>query len=273
MLKRMKLGLVGVLAIVLQFFAVGGAWALSLTLTATAVCTNGSPFIQYTATSVFAAGAGGHAQIEIRFDGNTVATGAFQSSNGYSFSGSAAAPAGPQVAVMAIAVGPWGNAAAGGQNASVLVTLPTDCVAPGTGRFTGGGKQITVGGLSVTRGLTIHCDLRLSNNLEVNWGGNHFHLTEHLTTLACTDDPNIVQTPPRAPLDTLTGVGTGRYNGADGYTIRFTLVDAGEPGSLDMMAILIFETANPANVVLNVPLQYMTTGNLQAHYDQPHKRN
>ena len=273
MLKRMKRGLVGALAVVLHLFAAGGAWATSLSLTATAVCANGSPVIQYTATSFVAAFDGGNPQIEIRFDGSTVATGAFQSSNSYSFSGSAAAPAGPQVAVMAIAVGNWDNGVQGGQNASVLVTIPTDCVAPGTGRFTGGGKQITLSGLSVTRGLTIHCDLRLSNNLEVNWGGNHFHMAEHLTTLACTDDPTIVQTPPRAPLDTLIGVGTGRYNGASGYTIRFTLIDAGEPGSLDRMAILIFETANPANVVLSVPLQYLTTGNLQAHYDQPHKRN
>ena len=37
------------------------------------------------------------------------------------------------------------------------------------------------------------------------------------------------------------------------------------------MAIRIYETANPANVVLDVPLQMLTGGNLQAHYDQPHK--
>jgi len=51
----------------------------------------------------------------------------------------------------------------------------------------------------------------------------------------------------------------------------FTLVDAGEPGSDDQAALLIYETANPANVVLDVPLQYLDGGNLQAHYDQPHK--
>lgn len=37
------------------------------------------------------------------------------------------------------------------------------------------------------------------------------------------------------------------------------------------MSILIHETANPANVKLNVPPQVMTGGILQAHYDQPHK--
>lgn len=139
------------------------------------------------------------------------------------------------------------------------------------GRFTGGGHQIRVGEARVTRGLTIHCDLLLSNNLEVNWGGNQFHMTEHMTTIECSDDPLINQAPPPAPLDTLVGLGAGRYNGAYGYTIEFTLVDYGEPGSSDRAALLIYQTSNPANVVLNVPLQLLTGGNLQAHYDQPHK--
>jgi hypothetical protein len=96
-------------------------------------------------------------------------------------------------------------------------------------------------------------------------------MEEHLVTIACIDSPNIDQTPPVAPLDTLIGTGIGKYNNADGYSIQFTLVDAGEPGTEDQMAIRIFETANPANVVLNVPLQFLTGGNLQAHADQPHK--
>jgi hypothetical protein len=145
----------------------------------------------------------------------------------------------------------------------------------GIGRFTGGGKLIAVGDLKVTYGLTIHCDRLLSNNLEVNWGkgasANTFHMTEHVTTVACTDDPTIIQNPPVAPLDTLIGTGTGRFNNADGFTIQFTLVDYGEPGSNDRMALRIFETAHPANVVLDVPLQGVLGGNLQAHYDQPHK--
>jgi len=95
-------------------------------------------------------------------------------------------------------------------------------------------------------------------------------MLEHLQTLTCADDPTIVQAPPVAPIDTLIGVGTGRYNGADGYTIQFMLVDAGEPGVDDMMAIRIYETANVGHVVLNVPLSRLDGGNLQAHYDQPH---
>jgi len=41
-----------------------------------------------------------------------------------------------------------------------------------SGRMTGGGRQITIGGLKITRGFTIHCDILLSNNLEINWPGH-----------------------------------------------------------------------------------------------------
>ncbi len=45
----------------------------------------------------------------------------------------------------------------------------------------------------------------------------------------------------------------------------------GEPGGNDLSAMRIYQTSNPANVVLDVPLQQLDGGNLQAHYDQPHK--
>jgi hypothetical protein len=96
-------------------------------------------------------------------------------------------------------------------------------------------------------------------------------MLEHLKTVECSDDPAIIQAPPVAPLDTLIGVGTGRYSNTEGYTIEFTLRDYGEPGTDDQMAIKINETAKPSNVVLNVPLQKLSGGNLQAHFDQPHK--
>lgn len=209
-----------------------------------------------------------HHQVDISFNGVIVHSGAFLPPD-YSFSGSAAAPAesgpGDVVEVTATAAG-WGGA-------TTYVTIPDDgCTASLTdGRFTGGGSQVRIGGARVTRGLTVHCDLLLSNNLEVNWGGNKFHMTEHLTTVECSDDPAIIQAPPPAPLDTLVGVGTGRFNGQAGYTIEFTMRDFGEPGGNDQMSILIYETANPSNVALDVPLQELSGGNLQAHYDQPHK--
>ena len=212
-------------------------------------------------------------QINITLDGAFVTSGAYTAPT-YSFSGSfvlTGKSAGDVIEIAAVAVGTWGNGEPGGNIVDWVDLVVPECGKTEDGRFTGGGSQVRVGDVRVTRGLTIHCDLLLSNNLEVNWGGKQFHMTEHLTTVACTDDPNIIQAPPVAPLDTLIGVGTGRYNGANGYTIEFTLQDFGEPGSSDRMAIKIYQTANPSNVVLNVPLQVLSGGNLQAHFDQPHK--
>lgn len=244
-------------------------------LSAEAVCDPaGKLVINYVSTSWLTTGepGSGNPQIDILVNGVKVGQGAYAAPT-YSFSGSTAAPAGTFATMAAVAVGNWDNGTPGGQSFNINVLYPVEPCAqpPGTGRFTGGGNQVRVGEARVTRGLTIHCDLLLSNNLEVNWGGNKFHMTEHLQTVVCSDDPAIIQAPPAAPLDTLVGIGTGRYNGVDGYTIEFTLVDYGEPGSSDQASLLIYQTSNPANVVLNVPLQLLTGGNLQAHYDQPHK--
>ena len=242
-------------------------WACSPQLSAEALCNDRGQLVINFSSFEYQA----NPRIDILFNDVKVAQGAYVAPS-FGFSGTAPYPAttGP-VTVTALAVGVWADGSAPGQSASVVVPYPTEpCSQPALGRFTGGGHQIRVGDARVTRGLTIHCDLLLSNNLEVNWGGNQFHMTEHLTTVACTDDEMIDQFPPEAPLDTLIGVGTGRYNGEDGYTIEFTLVDYGEPGSSDQMAIRIFESTSPGNVVLNVPLQVLSGGNLQAHYDQPH---
>jgi len=233
-----------------------------VTITATATCrVDGTAVIEYTATA-----SEPNSELQVKFNNVVIASGATDF-----LSGSFPAPSESSVTVTAFAAGTYAaGSIPGGQSASTTVAIPTDC-ASGLGRFTGGGSQIHLGNVRVTRGLTIHCDLLLSNNLEVNWQGHQFHMTEHLTTVQCSDDPNIIQAPPAAPLDTLIGIGTGRYDNVDGFTILFTLVDAGEPGTADKAALKIFETANPANVVLNVPLQLLSGGNLQAHYDQPHK--
>lgn len=250
------------------------------------VCADsGGPAIQYTSTAWEGLGddptndpSRANSQIDIAIDGVYAESGAYVAPD-YSFSGSIPLPAGSAVGdvleLTATAIAKWGNGHSAGAVRTRLITVPElDCEPPDplvNGRFTGGGHQIRVDGVRVTRGLTIHCDLLLSNNLEINWNGNQFHMLEHLTTLECTDDPDITQAPPPAPLDTLIGVGEGRYNGNAGYTIEFTLVDQGEPGRNDQMAIFIYETANPGNVILDVPLQTLSGGNLQAHYDQPHK--
>lgn len=157
------------------------------------------------------------------------------------------------------------------------VTTPTDLtLSPSVaswgamGRMTGGGGQlVTIGDVYVTRGFTIHCDITLSNNLEINWPGNKWHLDKPLTGAVCLDDPAISPEPPPAPFDTFIGEGIGRLNGVDGSLVRFQFVDAGEPGgNNDRSSIHIYD---PNGVlVLAVPMSFLTKGNLQAHYDQPH---
>lgn len=273
------------------FFAVA-AQAHSLSISATARCgDNGSAVIDFTVVSWSSASPdGSHPKIDVSVNNLFNQSGVFsgQTIPPNTFSGTIPAPSGTSATVTATAVGKWDDGLGGGQSASVTIDIPQDCAPPSAlGRFTGGGFQIVLttgtarrgkgalkrveGGIKITRGFTIHCDRLLSNNLEVNWKGNHFHMLEHTLTTECFDDPNITQKPPRAPVDTIVGTGRGRYNNVDGYTIDFTLVDAGEPGKADKAALKIYETANPANVVLNVPLQAIGGGNVQAHFDQPHK--
>lgn len=263
-------------AAALQMLLAGTASAHHPEISAVAVCDeNNELAIEYTSTAWASSYPlkRANSQIDILVNSVKVGQGAYVSPS-FQFSGSTAAPPGTSATVTALAVANWGDGYAGGQSTSITVTYPTEgCTAPSLGRFTGGGKQLRLSdGLKVTRGLTIHCDLKLSNNLQINWPtGQKFHMTEHLTTVACTDDPNIIQQPPPAPLDTLIGVGEGKYNNQPGYTVEFVLVDAGEPGGNDQMGIKIYETANPSNVVLDLPKQVLIGGNLQAHYDQPHK--
>lgn len=153
-----------------------------------------------------------------------------------------------------------------------------DCAA-GQGRMTGGGHQLRVDGVRITRGLTIHCDVRLSNNLEINWpGGNHWHLEkESLTSILCIDDPAYDEWPPAAPFNTFIATAVGSLNGVDGSIIEFRFVDAGEPGTSDEADITVYAPGQgPGQVspldeviVLQVSGQ-LDGGNLQAHYDQPH---
>lgn len=160
-----------------------------------------------------------------------------------------------------------------------FATEPKPEAAPG--RFTGGGHVMS-DGVHYSFGLTLHCDIELSNNLEINWGkgrnSNKWHLKkESLTDVLCSDDPDIAQRPPRAPLDTMTADAVGKltfgeYKNADGSPIRFTIVDAGEPGKKDSIAVVIWEPGADPNE--DEPLVSFSGnlkgGNLQAHYDQPH---
>jgi len=275
--------LAGVAFVVLQGFAIQKAYAHHPNISATASCSNGAAVITYTATSwdpgsTFGPpGDGDNPAIEILFNGNLVDTEPFLPSPGQippdQFTNTMTAPQGTNsVDVEAIAVSPWGDGYVPqvGDERVVTVAIPTDC-APGTGRFTGGGKQVTINlvdgnPLVVTKGFEVDCDLHQpSNNLEINWEGNQFHMTD-FTDAVCTlvKKPN----PPTAPVNTIVGKGTGRFDGADGFTVEFTLIDNGEPGTNDEAKFKIYETANPANVILETPLSFITGGNIQAHVDQ-----
>ncbi len=116
----------------------------------------------------------------------------------------------------------------------------------------------------VTHGCELHCRLTYkSNNLEINWKGNSFHM-ESLTSVSCSDDPSIGSKWSSAGFDTLTGNGVGRLNGVSGATVEFTFTDAGEPGTRDMASIVIKD--RKGKVVLSVS-GYLKNGNHQAHKD------
>jgi hypothetical protein len=268
-----RLFLIGAAVFGLQGVIAGTAWAHFPTITASTSCVNGAPVISYTSVSWAPGQVGGsNPEIDITFNGVKVDAQPYLASTTPpdQFSGQKPAPAGAgTVVVDAVAVGIWDDGFHNGENSGnpVTLTIPTSC-APLLGRFTGGGKDVVVGVVTVTQGLEIDCDLaNPNNNLEINWGGNHFH-TESITAVVCFWDPTVNPKQPKTLINTMVGKGIGRYNGVEGYTVEFTFVDDGEPGRNDRIALKIYETANPTNVVLSVPIQFLTDGNLQAHLDQ-----
>ncbi len=155
-------------------------------------------------------------------------------------------------------------------NDFILLVEPTS-TATLQGRMTGGGgKLVAVGGGAVTYGFTLHCDILKSNNLEINWPGNKWHLAKPITLADCQDDPTIAPKPPAAPFDTFNGEGLGKLNGVPGSKVVFTFIDDGEGAKSGDKARLTIYAPDGVTVVLNVPLQSAAKGNIQAHYDQPH---
>lgn len=138
------------------------------------------------------------------------------------------------------------------------------------GRLTGGGLKVAgTRGEVVTFGMTLHCDILLSNNLEVNWSGHKWHLTKPITSASCDNiqqDPE----PPASPIDTFEGEGYGKLDGVGNSFVRFRFEDHGEPGSNDRVQITIYEPGSTTLVALDIALQKINVGNLQMHYDQPH---
>jgi len=280
--KLSSLFLPAMAALVFLCVAAQPAYAHFPIVAANATCDSGVPVIHFTVTSwdTNPADPGGtNPAIDVTFDGKVVDTGAFSAVTNPpdQFSDSKPSPlATGTVDVQAVPEAPdiWGD----GQfwpNASNIVTvqIPTNC-SPGTGRFTGGGKQVAVNGVTITKGFEVDCDLHQpSNNLEINWsdslGTHQFHMDPggfYFASCTLNGPPN----PPPAPVNTIFGKGTGRYDGAEGYTVEFTLVDNGEPGvGHDEIGFKVYLTANPAVVVLDTGgLNFITGGNVQAHVDQ-----
>lgn len=174
---------------------------------------------------------------------------------------------------------------------------------PAQARITGGGWRVTSsdnGDVRASNGLTLHCDITLSNNLQVNWsGGQKWHINKVVDAAFCEDDPFFTPEPPRSPADTYIGLDVGKLNNVDGSVACFILEDhgevAGDPDGPDQSLIRIWAvgfdpgisaddlddpgfdclasssdpTTDP-NTVLFVPLSDVN-GNLQFHFDQPHK--
>lgn len=156
--------------------------------------------------------------------------------------------------------------------AALLMTSAfTSAWAWDAGRMTGGGSiMCPAPAYRVTFGYELHCQLEKGaisgpNNLEVNFStGEHFHLTT-LTRAVCSGPD---ASTPNAPFNTLTGEGTGTLNG-EAATIKFVLVDNGEPGSRDTASFTIYQGGEKA---LQCGPRYLEGGNNQAHRATGNKR-
>jgi hypothetical protein len=106
------------------------------------------------------------------------------------------------------------------------------------GRFTGGGQFQSDQGVMISHGFELYCDKSTQpNNLEINWaGGNHWHLYD-LTHAVCSSrqDP----APPVAGVSVYNGNGFGSLNGVPGFFADWRIIDNGEPGTSDRMALVI----------------------------------
>lgn len=156
-------------------------------------------------------------------------------------------------------------------NDYIFRVAPHDVPESLDGRMTGGTNKLvsSAGDTDVSISFTVHCDIELSNNIEINWGkGNSWHIDKPITSAFCSleDDP----TPPVAPINIFEGTAVGRFNNVDGYPLEFTFVDQGEgKNSGDAVGFTLYQQ-DGTTVLLHVDLQNTSTGNIQAHFDQPH---
>ena len=183
------------------------------------------------------------------------------------------------------------------------LSLPTSPEMPAFARITGGGWRVSGSGGEAIRssgGMTLHCDINLSNNLQISWDrGQKWHINKLVDAAFCEDNPDFTPEPPVSPADTYIGIDVGKLGNVDGSVACFIFEDhgevAGDPDGPDQALIRIWDigfdpgiseadlgapgfdclasTSDPTtdpNTVLFVPLQDIN-GNMQFHFDQPHK--
>lgn len=132
------------------------------------------------------------------------------------------------------------------------------------GAFMSGGGSIQTAVGRVTHGAHLQCTATAApSNLQVNWGGNRFHL-DSVATSSCTDDPSISAGQPVTNFDTLTGTGTGTCNGVAGVAVSWKLTDAGEPGAADRFEFRVVD-AGASGCSLDAA-GTLDMGNQQAHH-------
>lgn len=148
----------------------------------------------------------------------------------------------------------------GNQTSFIELRIPS---IPHTGgRWTGGGT-IDTHTPRVTHGFELHCNVsQLPNNLEVNWGGHHFHLDVLENVTVCWNDPAIDPEHPRAGCDTIEGWGHGKLDGVSECHVYFKFTDDGEPGSHDFARIKITDQSDAFVMEVSGNLK---SGNQQAH--------
>src|SRR5581483_3716666 len=86
-----------------------------------------------------------------------------------------------------------------------------------------------------------------------------------------SDRPNVDPAPPVAPSDVHNGHGLGRLDGGSGAYADWRIIDKGEPGTKDRIAITIWDHQGGNVVIQTVGKDgsYLDQGNQQAHYEHP----
>jgi hypothetical protein len=128
------------------------------------------------------------------------------------------------------------------------------------GRLTGGAWLHTDDG-KIHHQVQLGCTAAEGGRLTVNATAATFELTQ-VDFALCLDDPALNSGAPNAGWNTHRGSGIGTYNGAPGYTIEWTLTDAGEPGVADAADIVI---RDPHGAVVLTEHGTLGGGNHQAH--------